>query len=203
MKRVLLSGLVVCGALASAQALAVGDAQAGQQKAAPCAACHGQDGNSLAPNFPKLAGLGIGYLVKQLRDFKSGEARDNPLMAGQVAGLSEQDMEDLAAYYNAQVRTPGVAEEKLVDLGQTVYRGGITGSSVGACIGCHGPRGAGNPAAKFPAVSGQHAQYLAGQLMKFRAQQRANDPNHMMRNIAARMTDDEIKAVASYMSGLY
>lgn len=201
MKNIAVIG-VVLGALATAPAWAAGEAEAGKQKSATCAACHGPDGNSAVPNFPKIAGLSADYIFKQLRDYKSG-AREAVEMAPMVANLSEQDMHDLAAYYSAQQRSFGVADESLVSLGQTIYRGGITGSSVGACIGCHGPRGAGNPAAKFPAVSGQHAQYLAGQLMKFRAQQRANDPNHMMRNIAARMTDDEIKAVASYMSGLY
>lgn len=203
MKRISLTGLMVVTACLALPAWSAGDVEAGKQKSATCAACHGADGNSVAPNFPKLAGLGEGYLSRQLHAYRRGETRTNPSMAPMAANLSDQDIEDLAAYYAAQERSFGVANEKLVSLGEAIYRGGISGSSIGACIGCHGPRGSGNPAARFPAVSGQHAQYLADQLMQFRAGDRSSDPNRMMRNIANRMTDDEIQAVASYMSGLY
>jgi cytochrome c553 len=203
MKRIALTGLIAAAACLAMPAWAVGDAAAGQQKSVTCAACHGPDGNSAAPTFPKLAGLGEAYLVKQLYELRKGETRTDPTMAPMVANLSDQDIADIAAFYASQQRSFGVASEDLVARGESIYRGGISGSSVGACIGCHGPRGSGNPAAKFPAVSGQHAQYLAAQLMKFRAGERGNDPNRMMRNIASRMTDAEIQAVASYMAGLH
>ena len=203
MKRIALTGLLAAAACLAMPAWSAGDAAAGQQKSATCVACHGADGNSPAPTFPKLAGLSEGYLVKQLLEFRAGETRKDPSMAPMVANLSDQDIADIAAYYGSQKRSFGVASEDQVALGESIYRGGISGSSVGACIGCHGPRGAGNPAAKFPAVSGQHAQYLASQLMKFRSGERSNDPHRMMRNIANRMTDREIQAVTSYMAGLY
>jgi cytochrome c553 len=203
MKRIALTGLIAAAACLAMPAWAVGDAAAGQQKSVTCAACHGPDGNSAAPTFPKLAGLGEAYLVKQLHEFRKGETRTDPSMAPMVANLSDQDIADIAAFYASQQRSFSVASEDLVALGESIYRGGISGSSVGACIGCHGPRGSGNPAAKFPAVSGQHAQYLAAQLKKFRAGERGNDPNRMMRNIASRMTDAEIQAVSSYMAGLH
>ncbi|MDH3714618.1 MAG: cytochrome c4 [Gammaproteobacteria bacterium] len=203
MKRIALTGLIVAATCLAMPAWSAGDAATGQQKSGICTACHGADGNSAAPTFPKLAGLGEAYLVKQLHEFRRGETRKDPSMAPMVANLSDQDIADIAAFYASRERSFSVASEELVERGEAIYRGGISGSSVGACIGCHGPRGAGNPAAKFPAVSGQHAQYLAAQLMKFRSGERSNDPNRMMRNIANRMTDAEIQAVTSYMAGLY
>jgi len=203
MNKVALTGLIAAVVCLASPAWSAGDAAAGKQKSATCAACHGTDGNSAAPIFPKLAGLGEAYLVRQLHAYRAGETRANASMAPMVANLSDQDIADLAAYFNSQQRSFGVADETLVDRGEAIYRGGISGSNIGACIGCHGPRGAGNPAARFPAVAGQHAQYLADQLMKFRSAERSSDPNHMMRNIAARLTDAEIQAVASYMAGLY
>ena len=203
MIKVALTGLIAAAVCLATPVWSAGDAAAGKQKAATCAACHGVDGNSAAPTFPKLAGLGEGYLSRQLHAYRKGETRANASMAPMVANLSDQDIADLAAYYDSQERSFSVADESLVEFGKNIYRGGISGSSVGACIGCHGPSGAGNPAARFPAVAGQHAQYLADQLMKFRSGERSSDPNRMMRNIAARMTDAEIQAVASYMAGLY
>ena len=203
MKKIALTGLTAAALCLAMPALAAGDAASGQQKSATCVACHGADGNSAAPTFPKLADLGEAYIAKQLHEFRKGETRMDPSMAPMVANLSDQDIADIAAYYAGQERSFAVANEDLVARGESIYRGGISGSSVGACIGCHGPRGAGNPAAKFPAVSGQHAQYLAAQLMKFRSGERSNDPHRMMRNIANRMTDTEIEAVTSYMAGLH
>jgi cytochrome c553 len=182
-------------------ALGAGDAAAGQQKSAVCAACHQADGNSTNPQWPKLAGQHAGYLSKQLQNFKDGE-RNNAVMAGQVAALSEQDMDDLSAYFAGNELIPGTADAELVALGKNIYRGGILKRGIPACSGCHGPAGSGNPAAKFPALAGQHAEYTAMQLKAFRAMERANDPNEMMRNIAIRLTDPEIAAVASYIEGL-
>lgn len=185
----------------TATALAAGNATAGKDKAAACAACHNADGNSINGEWPKMAAQHASYLAKQLKNFKAGE-RVNPIMQGMAAPLSDQDMEDLAAYFASQTITPGKADPALVAQGEAIYRGGDLTKGVSACIGCHGPTGKGNPAAAFPSLAGQHAQYTETQLKAFRTMQRANDPGQMMRNIAAKMSDVEIKAVASYIQGL-
>ncbi|MGD8672757.1 MAG: c-type cytochrome [Thiogranum sp.] len=184
------------------QATAAGDAAAGKAASATCAGCHGPDGNSANPEWPKLAGQGAPYLVKQLHNFKDGD-RKNATMAPMAMGLSDQDMENLAAYFSDQTMSQGAAEKSLVELGEKIYRGGNAASGVAACIGCHGPTGAGNPAAKFPRLAGQHAKYVENQLHAFKSGERDNDAGKMMRNIAARMTDKEIQAVASYVQGLH
>ena len=212
MKSLKLFALVLAGVLAG-QAHA-GDAAAGEAKAAVCAACHGPDGNSPAPDFPKIAGQGEKYFVKQLMDYKSG-ARENAIMRGQVAGMSEQDMKDLAAFYAAQPIEVGAADPDLVEAGERLYRGGNMDTGLAACSGCHGPAGSGIAAAGFPALSGQHARYIEEQLRAFRAAGRddlgasayrrndtTSDEPGMMQAIAAKMSDREIKAVASFISGL-
>lgn len=183
-------------------AWAGGDATAGKAKSATCAGCHGMDGNSANPEWPKLAGQGDRYLDKQLQDFKGG-ARNNATMAPMVATLNEQDMADLSAFFSSQTVQLGSADEKLVELGQKIYRGGNSASGVSACTGCHGPSGAGNPAAGFPSLSGQHARYVEIQLNAFKSGERSNDADKMMRTIASKMTEQEIKAVASYVQGLH
>ncbi|MGD2075249.1 MAG: c-type cytochrome [Gammaproteobacteria bacterium] len=183
--------------------VAAGDPEAGKAKSATCAGCHGVDGNSANPEWPKLAGQHPRYLEKQLKDFKAGEERSNAMMAPMVASLSEQDMADLAAYYGLQTIQIGAAEEALVELGEKIYRGGNASTGVAACIGCHGPAGRGNPPAYFPSLSGQHAKYVANQLHAFKNGERSNDANKMMRNTAAKMTDQEIEAVSSYIEGLH
>ncbi|MFZ1640244.1 MAG: c-type cytochrome [Candidatus Contendobacter sp.] len=191
-----------CALLGSATAaLAAGDPTAGKTKSATCAACHNPDGNSANVQYPKLAGQSADYLVKQLQEYKSG-ARANPIMMGMVAPLSPQDMEDLAAYFASQKIAPGAADPALAPAGEAIFRGGNLTSGVSACAACHGATGAGNPAAKFPALAGQHTDYVGAQLKAFRAMERANDAGQMMRGVAAKMTDPEIKAVASYIQGL-
>ena len=191
-----------CALLGSATAAwAAGDAAAGKAKSATCTACHNPDGNSTNPQYPKLAGQSADYLTKQLMEFKSG-ARVNAIMVGMVAPLSPQDMEDLAAFYASQQIARSAADPALVPAGEAVFRGGNLNSGVSACMACHGATGAGNPAAKFPMLAGQHADYLELQLKAFRAMERANDAGQMMRQIAAKMTDQEIKAVSSYIQGL-
>ncbi len=189
-------------ALWASSALAGGDAEAGKAKAAACAGCHGADGNSTVAQFPKLAGQDPKYLFRQLQAFKNGK-RKNAIMAGQVAALSEQDMADLAAYFAAQKMTPAAADPEYVIRGEEIYRGGITASDVPSCMGCHGPDGAGNPAAGFPRLAGQHAQYIEAQLLLYRDGERKSDPAAMMRSIAERMTVDDIKAVAAFAPGLH
>lgn len=182
---------------------AEGNAKAGKAKAVTCAGCHGPNGNSANPTWPKLAGQHAPYIAKQLADLKAGKKRSDTLMAGQVAGLSEQDMADLGAYYAKQTGSQGAADEKLAAAGAKLYRGGNKKKGVAACIACHGPAGAGNPAAMFPSLSGQHAPYIEKAMTDFRSGKRSNDMNSMMRNIAEKMSDKEIKAVASYISGLH
>jgi cytochrome c553 len=200
--------LLVTG-LVAGTAQAAGDPGAGEDKSAACAACHGQDGNASSAQYPKLAGQGERYLVKQLKDYKSG-ARENAIMAGQVANLSEQDMKDIAAYYAEQEIKTGTANPDYVEKGEKIWRAGIEEKGVAACAGCHGPAGQGVEAAGFPSLAGQHAEYTISQLEAFRnagrnaldGPMRNNDPNGMMRDIADRMTDREIRNVASFIAGL-
>jgi len=188
-------------ALASGSALA-GDAAAGKAKAAPCSACHGLDGNSPNPIWPSLAGQHPDYIEKQIMDFKSG-ARADPLMTPQAALLAtDQDVADVAAYYSSQNQKAGTAKADMVEKGERLYRGGNLANGVTACQACHGPAGMGIPAAKFPRISGQHADYVVKQLNAFRDGNRANDPNNMMRMVAKGMSDEEIAAVAQYVQGL-
>lgn len=191
-----LAGLSLIGT-----AIAAGDAEAGKNKAVTCAACHGPDGNSPAPMFPKIAGQHASYLAKQLKEFKSGD-RVDATMNGMAAPLSDQDMADLAAFYAGQKVSVGQAAEDKVELGGTIYRAGNSATGVTACAACHGPTGGGNPMAKFPSLNGQHADYTIAQLKNFRSGARANDAGSMMRSIAKKMTDAEIEAVAQYIQGL-
>jgi cytochrome c553 len=193
---------LACAVLMGATtASAAGDPEAGQEKSATCAACHGADGNSASPEWPKLAGQHAGYLEKQLLEYQSG-GRVNAVMQGMSAPLGEQDIADLAAYYADQTLQFGVADPELVELGETLYRGGDPARGIPACSACHGPAGRGNMAARFPLLSGQHADYTAAQLRMFRAGERANDPNGMMRGAVANLTDRQIEAVSSYIQGL-
>jgi cytochrome c553 len=180
---------------------AAGDPVRGQGLSQGCAACHGSDGNSVNPEWPKIAGQHASYIHKQLMDYKSGR-RENALMAAQVANLSEQDMWDLAAFYAQQQINPGTADESVAERGERIYRGGIPAAGVAACMACHGATGRGNPAAMFPLVAGQHARYNSDQLRYFRSAQRANDNGRMMRNLASRLSDADIEAVSQYMAGL-
>ena len=181
---------------------AAGDAAAGQAKGAVCAACHGADGKAIQASYPNLAGQHASYIAKQLTDYREGN-RNNALMSGQATTLSDQDILDLAAYFASMDKIQGVAAEENLELGMSIYRGGITSAGVAACAACHGPAGDGNGPAAWPMLSGQNAEYLADQLRYFRSTDRANDPAEMMRGIAKRMTDDEISAVANYISGLH
>jgi len=179
-----------------------GDATAGKAKTATCVACHGADGNSLLPANPKLAGQNASYLYAQLTYFKDGQ-RKNAVMQGMVAGLSDQDMKDIAVYFSEQTRKVGAADEKLVHLGEKLYRGGNPESELPACTGCHGPKGEGNPGAKYPALSGQHAAYTAAQLLAYRKELRVNPMADTMQGVTHFITDKEIEAVSSYIEGLH
>lgn len=202
MKKVLmlvLTGLAISGAT-SAWAEG-GNAEAGKTKSATCAACHGADGNSVNPEWPKLAGQHPSYILKQLMNFKNDQ-RVNASMSPMAKPLSDADMADLAAYFSTQVKKLGEADQTKVALGEQVYKGGNNATGVAACAACHGPTGAGNPASNFPSLNGQHATYIKNQLTAFRTGARANDAGKMMRNVAAAMTDAEMNAVAEYIAGL-
>lgn len=182
--------------------IANGDAEAGAASSAVCAGCHGVDGIGTIPTNPNLAAQGASYMVKQLMEFKSG-VRENAIMAGMVAALSPDDMENLAAHYAQQTAPTGESVNENLELGRQIYQGGITSIGVPACSGCHAPDGAGNDAAKFPRLGGQKAEYIVKALQDFRSGARANDPGKMMQMVSQRMSDGEIAAVANYVQGLY
>ena len=211
MKKMILGMAAVLGlTLASSLVFAGGDAAAGQAKTAMCAGCHGVDGNSPLPNFPKLAGQGEKYLNKQLNDIKSG-ARAIPEMTGMLNAFSDQDLADIAAYFGSKTIQMAGAKEENLARGERVYRGGNIETGVPACTGCHSPAGNGNAPAGYPALGGQYAQYTAKQLRAFRTG--ADDPQNpaartndgdasIMRGVAAHMSDVEIDAVANFIAGL-
>lgn len=184
-----------------AQAAAAGSAQAGQAKSATCVACHGVDGNSANPEWPSIAGQHPTYIVNQLKAFKNG-ARQNALMSPMAQPLSDQDMQDLAAFYASQTARGGEADKSKVEAGQKLYRGGNAETAVAACIACHGPNGRGNEPASYPSIRGQHAKYVEMQLNDYKSGKRSTDLNKMMRDVAAKLTAEEIAAVASYVQGL-
>ena len=201
MNKVLVTLLLTLGITGMAQA--AGDAKAGQAKAAMCGACHGADGNSAAPNFPKLAGQGERYLLKQMNDIKSGN-RNILEMTGLLTNMSEQDMADIAAYFASQNMSVGAADPALVKAGEALFRGGKLAEGMPACTGCHSPNGAGNDAAGFPQLGGQHAQYVAKQLTDFSEGNRTNDGDSMMmRSVAAKLSNKDIQAISSYIQGLH
>jgi cytochrome c553 len=200
--------IVTAAPTASAQYVIKGDAAKGQEIAGKvCAACHGPDGNSPLAANPSLAGQHPEYTYKQLSNFKpkggKPPERNNAVMMGMAAPLSDDDMKNVAVYYASQPARPRAARggEDLVKQGQLIYRGGIAARNVAACASCHSPNGAGLPA-QYPRVGAQHAEYTAAQLKAFRAGERANDPNNMMRAVAAKLSDREIAAVSEYIAGL-
>ena len=191
----------------SLPAMAEGNAEAGKTKAIVCSACHGVDGNSMIDMYPKLAGQQATYLIKQLHDFRSAaktggkEGRNDPIMGGMALMLSDQDIEDVAAYYSSQTKV--VIEVKDIPaLGEQLYKGGDMTRGITACIACHGPQGAGTELAGFPDIGGQHANYLKIQLNKFSDTNRNNDLNGMMQDIAKKLTSDDIEALSKYISSL-
>ena len=210
MNKLIVSLLVLVGMAGFTHA--AGDADAGKALTAVCAACHGADGNSAVATFPKLAGQGEAYLLKQMNDVKSGN-RVIVEMTGMLDAMSDQQLEDVAAYYASLSGSVGQANADLVELGEQLYRAGNSQTGVPACTGCHGANGKGNSVAGFPSLSGQHAAYTAAQLVKFQkgyraaapaADARMNDGDaQIMRMIAFDLKDFEIEALASYIQGLH
>ena len=210
MNKVLVSLLLTLGLTGLAHA--AGDAAAGEGKVALCSACHSADGNSLAPNFPKLAGQGERYLLKQMKDIKAGNAapadptvgRKVVEMTGMLDAFSDQDLADIAAYFASKKTTVGTADPALVERGAALFRGGKVDEGMPACTGCHSPTGSGNDLAAYPQLGGQHATYIAKQLTDFREGNRVNDGDSMiMRTIAAKLSNKDIEAVSSYIQGLH
>lgn len=226
MKHIVRNALLSLGLMAIAQGvMAMGDAAAGAAKVAVCGACHGADGNSLVGTFPKLAGLGDRYLLKQLMDIQAWDLEKDPAkkavtgravpeMTGQLVAMSKQDLADIAAHYASQaIQLSGAKEIEVqvnsgikvdgLELGERIYRAGNATTNIPACTGCHAPDGKGNIPAGFPRLSGQHPEYIEKQLRAFRAGDRINDGDQMiMRSIADKMSDAEIIALANYIAGL-
>lgn len=199
MYRLIFAIILVGSALGVA---AEGNPGEGKKLIEVCTVCHGEDGNSPAGAFPSIAGQHPKYLLKQLQDIKSGD-RSAPLMAGQLDALTDQNLEDLAAYYSIQARKGGAAKAELVELGESIYRSGIKRKEIAACTACHLPHGEGLNLAGFPALAGQWPEYTEAQLKAFRVGDRHNDPNEgMMQKTAMDLSDLEISAVASYLYGL-
>lgn len=194
--------------LSSGVALAVGDANAGRGKAALCASCHGLDGNGSPGNaeWPALAGQHASYLAAQVKAFQEGQTRANPLMEPMIASMTDQDIEDVAAFFESLPRRTRFADENAKEAiiqGEKLYRAGSKTKGIAACMGCHGPNGAGNGPAGFPALASQTAQYTAIQLRLFKSGTRTNDQNMMMRDIASRLSEEEIDALSKYLAGLH
>lgn len=195
--------LALAGPALAAAPFVDGDAAAGKAKASACIACHGANGNSANPQWPNLAGQHAKYLYEQLKHFKSG-ARNNAIMMGQVANLSDQDMKDIAVYFAGLEMEVGQASEEVAQRGEEIFRGGIPAKGVPACAACHGPGGAGNPGVSYPRLGGQKAQYTAATLQAYREGNRGDYPAAAIMNaIAENMSDEEIQAVSSFVSGLY
>jgi cbb3-type cytochrome c oxidase subunit III len=210
MNKVLVSLLLTLGITGMAQA--AGDAAAGQTKVALCSACHNPDGNSALPNFPKLAGQGEPYLLKQMQDIKAGSTpgaaagvgRKVVEMTAMLDSFSDKDLADIAAYFASQKGSIGTADPALVERGEALYRGGKLAEGMPSCTGCHAPDGQGNDMAKYPKLNGQHAAYIAKQLTDFREGVRTNDGDTMiMRAIAAKLSNKDIAALSSYIQGLH
>lgn len=221
-KKLLSVSISLALAVFAGSAFAQGNASAGKTKAASCAGCHGEDGNSMMPGFPKLAGQHQGYLVKQLQAFKSG-ARISPMMAPLAQSLDDQAMEEIAAYYAGNKITPNPAPkpatndddddapakteeqlkaelDNLITQGSDLYRNGNLSREVSACVACHGPYAEGNKPASYPSLHSQHADYVIKTLTDFKTGARSNNRENMMHMIATKMTDADIKAVAYYIS---
>ena len=198
-----LRALLAFTAVAGVTLFAQGDPSRGEQKAADCAACHGPAGNSETPEWPKLAGLDEAYIVAQLRAYQTG-ARTDVMMAPLAQGLSDQDMRDLGAYFAAQRMTlgsPGHIDAASLEAGESIYLDGLPAIQVPGCATCHGPDGAGQPSAGFTRIGGQHAEYILLQLQAYRDGRRT-DPLAMMGEIAKKLSDDDMRAVAAYAARL-
>ena len=201
---VLLTAFTLFAAQAHAESLVDGSIDAGKAKSMTCTACHGAEGNSSLPTWPNIAGQSASYIVAQLNAFKGG-SRTDPLMAPQAMMLSDEDMRNVAVYFESlPAAAMAVANPATVSKGEALYRGGNADAGIPACLACHGPTGRGNPAANYPAVQGQHATYTAKQLRDYASGGRTSDgKTRIMRDISSRLSTDDIQALASYVQGLH
>ena len=201
MKRLWIVLAIFSAVIGGNSSLAAGNPEAGATKAAVCAACHGPNGNSINPEWPSLAGLGADYINAQLMNFKSMK-RNNAIMMGIVTTLNPDDMADLAAYFGAQVNTGLEADPSFWKAGEHLYRAGDKERGIPACMSCHGPTGYGNEPAKFPALRGQHSEYVVKQLNDYASGARGTGPNGIMQTISKRLSPDDMRDIASYLQGI-
>ncbi|MCG6216951.1 c-type cytochrome [Vibrio furnissii] len=200
---------LILSLLASCSVWAQGSIEAGKAKSQTCVACHGADGNSQITTYPKLAGQHAKYIEKQLKDLKLGmssggkQGRYDPVMSAMAMPLSEEDMADVAAYFASLPISPNSTPEDVVAKGKVLYNAGDAARGLSACTACHGPRGNGTELSGFPKISGQHADYIKAQLQKFRDENRGNDMNAMMRDVAKKLTDADIEILSKYVGGLH
>src|SRR5271154_1015400 len=201
MKRLWILAATISGAIVSTAALPAGSVENGVAKAIVCQACHGANGNSTNPDWPSLAGIGADYIAEQLKNFKDGK-RANPVMMPNAMSLSADDMADLGAYFDSLVNTGLEADPSYWQAGQKLYQGGDQARAIPACMACHGPAGRGNEPAKFPALRGQQSAYVVKQLNDYASGTRTTGPNGIMQTIAKRLSNDDIRNLASYMQGI-
>ena len=193
---------VAFGLVSAGTALA-GNAEAGKTKAAACGGCHGMDGNSPAPSFPKIAGQNEAYIVKQINDFKANTTRKNELMFGMVAALTDEDAADIGAYFQSQsVAQPATFDESKIAAGRELYKGGNLQTGVPACQACHGPAGGGVAGVGYPQLGGQYAEYTLAQLKAFKDGTRTNDEKSLMRSIVEKLSDEDMIALSNYIASL-
>src|ERR1700734_138606 len=201
MKRLWILAATICGSIVSNSALPAGNTQNGATKAVVCQACHGANGNSTNPEWPSLAGIGADYIAEQLKNFKEGK-RNNPVMTPNALTLSTDDMADLGAYFDTFVNTGLEADPSYWQAGEKLYRGGDKDRGIPACMACHGPTGAGNEPGKFPALRGQHSEYIVKQLNDYVSGARPPGPGGIMPVIAKRLSPEDMRDIASYVQGL-
>lgn len=202
--------VLLAASAAQAESLVDGSIEAGKARSATCSACHGIEGQSANPLWPNIAGQNATYLVEQLTAFRDGAAnpdeakRYNALMSPQSLGLTDEDIRNLAVFYESlPAPTQAVADPSTIDRAEALWRGGDPEKGIAACLACHGPTGRGNPAAGYPALHGQHAAYTAKTLRDYASGARKSDgTTRMMRDIASRLSPEDMDALASYIQGL-
>ncbi|MCK5395795.1 MAG: cytochrome c4 [Gammaproteobacteria bacterium] len=203
MKKLILAGLIAVSSITMTGSVLAGDAVAGKAKSAACGGCHGFDGNSLIPTYPKLAGQNEAYITKQVKDFKADTTRKNEIMKGMVAALSDADAADIGAYFQAQsLKEAATFDESKIAAGREIYKGGNLQTGIPACQACHGPKGSGAAGIGYPQLGGQYVDYTLAQLKAFKSGSRTNDDKKLMRSIVEKMSDEDMAAVANYIASL-
>ena len=203
MNKLLLAGIIAVSSMVMTSVSVAGDAAAGKAKSAACGGCHGFDGNSPIAMYPKIAGQNEAYIVKQIQDYKADKTRKNEIMKGMAASLSDADAADIGAYFQAQnVSAAATFDESKIAAGREIYKGGDMQKGIPACQACHGPNGSGTAGIGYPAVGGQYVDYNLAQLKAFKSGARSNDDKRMMRDIVAKMSEEDMIAVANYMASL-